>query len=419
MLSQLFFYLLLAILLFGFLLEFMLDILNFSALKRKMPSSLLGFYSKEKYSKSVNYFREKNYLGMIESVIGFLLSISVLYFGVLGWVDQYVISITENIYFSTLLFFAVIGLILTLINAPFGFYRTFSIEARYGFNKTTIKTYFVDLAKGILLSVIIGGGILLFAIWIWQLAGNMFWIWLWGGISIFSIFITFFYSSLIVPLFNKQTALEEGSLRDEIASFSEKAGFKLKNIYIINGSKRSTKANAYFTGFGSQKRIVLYDTLVEKFENKEIVAILAHEIGHYKHKHMLKGLISMLIKSGLMFFVLSLFIEKGSIVSESLSQAVAGNNPEIGFSLALGIIGFGIVYNPVLLLSGVLGNISSRRHEYQADAYVKKFDMGENLSKALLKLSVDSLSNMTPHPWYIFFNYSHPTVLQRVEKLKK
>jgi STE24 endopeptidase len=224
-----------------------------------------------------------------------------------------------------------------------------------------------------------------------------------------------FYSSLIVPLFNKQEKLEDGALRDKIEQFADKAGFNLKNIYTINGSKRSTKANAYFTGLGQKKRIVLYDTLIEKQSDEEIVAVLAHEIGHYKKKHIISGLALSLINSLVTLFILSIFIKPGSEIASALTEALGAKS----FSFHLSLLAFGILYGPLSFITGTLMNIWSRKNEYEADQFAGSFGLSKNLISALIKLSVDSLSNLRPHPAYVFFHYSHPTLLQRIEVLKE
>jgi STE24 endopeptidase len=297
-----------------------------------------------------------------------------------------------------------------LLNTPFEIYDTFVIEEKFGFNKTTVRTFILDKIKGWLLSAIIGGGLMAVIIWFYLKTTDDFWLYAWALISAFSIFMSMFYSNLIVPLFNKQTPLEEGELRDEITEFSKKAGFRLKNIYVIDGSKRSTKANAYFTGLGYKKRIVLFDTLIQDLKKNEIVAVLAHEIGHYKKKHTLTGLIISFIHTGLILFVLSLFI--GSPV---LSEALGTGQP----SFHIGLIAFGVLYSPISTILGLGMNEMSRRHEYQADRYAgERYEPG-SLIAALKRLSGKNLSNLTPHPLYVFFHYSHPTLLQRIRALMK
>jgi STE24 endopeptidase len=267
----------------------------------------------------------------------------------------------------------------------------------------------LDKLKGWLLGAIIGGGLLALIIWIYLQFPELFWIYAWILITAFSIFMTLFYSSLIVPLFNKQTPLEEGELRDAITGFTQKAGFRLKNIFVIDGSKRSTKANAYFTGIGPRKRIVLYDTLINDLGIGEIVAVLAHETGHYKKKHIWVNLVASVLQTGITLFLLSLFIS-----SPLLSEALGVGQ----HSFHIGLVAFGILYSPISFLLGMLMNLYSRKAEYQADRFTKQYGYGEELIAGLKKLTQKNLSNLTPHPTYVYFHYSHPTLLQRIRAIE-
>jgi STE24 endopeptidase len=301
---------------------------------------------------------------------------------------------------------------------PFDIYETFSIEERFGFNRTTVKTYILDKIKGILLGALIGGGLFLLIILIYEKTGNYFWLIAWGVVSLFSIFMSMFYSDLIVPLFNKQKPLPAGELRNAIEEFAGRVGFKLKNIYVIDGSKRSRKANAYFTGLGARKRIVLYDTLINDHTTEELVAVLAHEIGHYKKKHTVTGLILSLIQTGFMLFVLSLFIRKDSAIAAQLCQSLSGiSDISVQPSFQLGILAFGMLYEPLSLIIGILMNVLSRKHEYEADRFAGENYHPHFLQDALKKLSVNNLSNLRPHPVYVFVHYSHPPLLERLHAL--
>jgi STE24 endopeptidase len=258
--------------------------------------------------------------------------------------------------------------------------------------------------------IIIGGGVLLLITWLYQVTGNYFWILAWLAISIFSLLMNMFYSNLIVPLFNKQKALEDGELRDAIERFATKVGYNLKNIYVIDGSKRSTKANAYFSGLGPKKRIVLYDTLINDLSEDEIIAVLAHEIGHYKKKHTTQGLVLSIVQTGIMLFLFSKFV-----TIPALSQALGGQTA----SFHIGLIAFGILYSPLSMLLGILTNSISRKNEYEADAYASKNHRKEAMISGLKKLSKNNLTNLTPHSAYVFFHYSHPTLLQRIRAINK
>jgi STE24 endopeptidase len=319
-------------------------------------------------------------------------------------------SISNHQIVITLIFFGIIIFASDLISIPFSYYKTFVIEEKYGFNKSTLKTFILDKIKGWLMMVIIGGGILALITWFYQLTTNNFWLYTWALIAVFTVFMNLFYSKLIVPIFNKQTPLEDGDLKSAIENFSKKVGFKIDNIFVIDGSKRSTKANAYFSGFGSQKRITLYDTLINDLETDEIVAVLAHEVGHYKKKHIIYNLFSSLLLMGFTLFILSILI--GNTV---LSQALGVEQA----SFHIGLIAFTILYSPISEVTGFLMNILSRKFEYQADDYAKNNFNGNSLISALKKLSKNSLSNLTPDSFYVKFHYSHPTLLQRILNLKK
>ena len=297
-----------------------------------------------------------------------------------------------------------------LLNTPFSVYSIFSIEERFGFNKTTPKTFVLDKLKGWLLTALIGGGLLALIVFIYLKTTHLFWVYVWLLISVFSIFMAMFYSNLIVPLFNKQTPLEEGELKQAINNFAEKVGFKLDNIFVIDGSKRSTKSNAYFTGLGAKKRIVLYDTLIADMETDELVAVLAHEIGHYKKKHIISSLVLGILQTGLMLYIFSLLVD-----SPALAGAMGVAEP----SFHIGLVAFGVLYSPLSDLIGLGMNLLSRKNEYQADAFAAEHYNPDALASALKKLSVKNLSNLRPHPAYVFFHYSHPTLLQRLDALKK
>ncbi len=398
------FWIIIAIVLFDFIFEKILDYLNSKSMKETLPEELEGIYDAEKYAKSQQYEKVNSRFSLVTSTFSLILILAMLFGGGFGFMDQWVRSISENIYLQTLLFFGILGLAFDLISLPFQVYGTFIIEEKFGFNKTTPLTFITDKLKGYLLSIVLGGGILMFILWAWLSTGNWFWVIVLGGMSFFMIFMAMFYTRLIVPLFNKQTPLEEGELRTAIDAFSQNAGFKLDNVFVIDGSKRSTKANAYFSGLGPKKRIVLYDTLINDLETEEIVAVLAHEVGHYKKKHVPKGMVMSIVQSGLMIFLLSL-----AIGLPVLSQAIGAGEA----SFYMGLVAFGLLFSPISFITGIFSNIQSRKYEYQADNYARQYSLGEKLINSLIKLSVKNLSNLTPHPAYVFFHYSHPTLLQR------
>ncbi len=404
------FWIIIGILVLDFALERYLDYLNTTRWSNQLPDEVKGIYDEEKYSKQQAYSKTNHRFGMLTSSFSFLLIMFMISLQGFALVNDWAISISASPIWSALLFFGILMFASDILTTPFDLYSTFVIEEKYGFNKTTAKTYVLDKIKGWLLGAIIGGGLLALIIFIYLKTGSFFWIYVWLVVSGFSLFMAMFYSSLIVPLFNKQTPLEDGELKEAINNFATKVGFKLDNIFVIDGSKRSTKANAYFTGLGSKKRIVLYDTLINDMEIPELVAVLAHEIGHYKKKHIIWSLIIGIIQTGIMLFIFSLLID-----SPALSAALGVEQP----SFHIGLIAFGILYSPLSMIIGMGMNIFSRKNEYEADAFAANNYEGEPLASALKKLSVRNLSNLRPHPAYVFFHYSHPTLLQRLEALKK
>jgi STE24 endopeptidase len=402
------FYIIIGILLFEFILERFLDYLNSKYWSNELPAELSGIYDPDKYRKSQDYEKVKTRFSLLTSSISLAAMLLVLFLGGFAWLDGIVRSYTLNPILMALMFFGTIGLVADILSTPFSVYSTFVIEEKFGFNKTTPKIFVLDKLKGWLLAAIIGGGLLSLIVWIYMISGEWFWIIAWAVIGVFTIFMTMFYSNIIVPLFNKQTPLEEGDLRKDIEDFAFKVGFKLKNIFVMDGSKRSTKANAYFTGLGTKKRIVLFDTLIKDHTTEELVGVLAHEIGHYKKKHTLTGTIISLIQTGLMLYILSLFI--GNPV---LSQALGAKEG----SFHLGILAFGLLYSPLSLILGLIMNVISRKNEFSADRYAGENYQPKPLQDALKKLSVNHLSNLRPHPAYVFFYYSHPPLLQRLKAL--
>jgi STE24 endopeptidase len=404
------FVLIISIIVFNYLLERFLSYLNSKRLGTSLPKEVSDVYEKEEYEVSQEYMKVNNRFSFITSTFSFILILTILTFHIFGYVDQGVRSFISNPILIALVFFAIIMLISDVLNTPFALYDTFVIEERYGFNTTTVRTFFFDKIKGWLIAGIMGGGITALMIWFYLMTKEMFWIFAWIAITGIMVFISMFNSTLIVPLFNKQTPLPDGELRDAISSFCMKVGFTLDNVFVIDGSKRSTKSNAYFTGIGSRKRIVLYDTLINDLTKEEIVAVLAHEIGHYKKRHSLVNILLGVIQTGITLYVFSLFT-----VNPMLSWALGAKV----HSIHMVILAFGIIYSPISTIVGLALNQLSRAYEYQADRYVKLHYNSEFLITALKKLSSKSMSNLIPHPVYVFFYYSHPTLLERIKALKK
>ena len=404
------YYSILIVLIVNFVFERWLDYLNVKNWSTELPPELRGIYNEEKYLKSQKYQKATHRFTLVTETLGFFATLMIFATGGFGWLDGIIRLHVSNPIFVALLFFAILGLITEILTLPFSWYDTFVIEAKFGFNKTTKPIFFLDKMKGLIISAIVGGLILCLIVWIYLIAGNLFWLYSLIVIAAFSVFMAMFYSSIIVPLFNKQTPLADGDLKNAISNFSVKAGFVLDNIYVIDGSKRSTKANAYFSGLGKKKRIVLYDTLISELKTEEIVAVLAHEIGHYKKHHIYLGLVYSLISAAVMLYIFSLVSGY-----PAFAKVLGSDIP----SFQLAIISFGILYSPLSIVIGLGMNYSSRMHEYQADRFAAEKYKGEDLASALKKLSSNNLSNLTPHPAYVFFHYSHPTLLQRLKKLSE
>lgn len=403
------FYLILLVLVAGFLFDQLLEYLNRKNWTDVLPEELRDVFDAVEYSKSRRYNRETDRFALVTGSFNFMMILLMLLLGGFALADQVARQLAPQAILTALVFFGMLMLLSDLINTPFSWYSIFVIEEKYGFNKTTRKTFILDKLKGWLLAAVIGGLVLSAIVWFYLQTRDLFWIYAWILSTAFMIFMLLFYSNLIVPLFNKQTPLESGELRTAIEAFAQKAGFALKNIYVIDGSKRSTKANAYFTGLGPKKRIVLYDTLIQDLSIPEIVAVLAHEIGHYKKKHTLWGLLVSIADTGATLFILSLFISRPAL-SAALGAQVQ--------SFHMGLVAFGILYSPVSMVVGLASNVLSRKNEYAADRFAAQYGYADSLISGLKKLSKKSLSNLTPHPLYVFFHYSHPTLLQRIRALK-
>ncbi len=402
---KLIFWLVIALILFDFLQDILLIILNNKASKQPIPTLLEGLYDNEKYNKQQAYARVNRKLSLVSGAIFTLFSLFMFAGGGIAMLDRAATHISSVPLLTSLLFLLFYSLISRVIDLPFSIYKVFGIEQSFGFNKVTPSLFVMDKIKGLLLSIVMNGVIFTLVILIYQALPDYFWLLAWGVMMLISLCINFFYSEWIVPIFNKQTPLPEGELRTAIELFAQKANFPISGIYVIDGSKRSTKANAYFTGFGKKKRIVLYDTLIDMLSTEEIVAVLAHEAGHNHYKHTLKNMPASVFTSLLMFYLLGLCLHYDAVAQ---AAGCAHASFHVNFTI------FGVLYTPISLILGVFGNIQSRHHEYQADNYVWKHGYAPYLISGLKKLAAQSLSNLTPHPLCVFMRYSHPTLYQRI-----
>ena len=402
------FILIIGLLVVNYLFDLLLGYLNAKRFGNKPPSALADLYDPEQYQKSHDYKRITYRFGLLSGGVSFAATLIFFLEDGFAWVDALARSWSDHQIVVALLFFGIILAASSILSLPFSYYRTFVIEERFGFNKTTLKTFVLDKIKGAIIGALIGGGLLALLIWIYQQTGANFWWYAWAVITGFSVLMNFFYTRLIVPLFNKQTPLEEGPLKDRLEAYAQTVGFTLSKIMVIDGSKRSTRANAYFSGFGRQKQVTLYDTLIDDLEEDEVVAVLAHEIGHYKCNHIPINLVLGIATTGLTLFIFSLLID-----NPLLSEALGVGQP----SFHLGLIAFGILYSPLSEITGLFMNYLSRVFEFQADAYAVKTFKAIPLVNGLKKLAKKNLSNLSPHPAYVFVHYSHPPLDQRISAM--
>jgi len=397
------------LILFNYVFSNILELINSKNWKTHIPDEVKDFYDEKKYNKAREYKIETGRISFFSGTISFLISFGLIWFKGFGYISNYIDLNFNSAFIKTSVFFLFFYLINFIISIPFSYYSTFYIEEKYGFNKTTIKTFILDKIKSVALSFLIGGTLIFLAMLVLDLFEKGYWLYLWIGLSAFVVFLNMFYAQLIVPIFNKLTPLDNGLLREKIEKYADKVGYSLKNIFVIDGSKRSTKANAFFSGLGPKKTIALYDTLIEKHSDEELVAVLAHEVGHFKKKHILLTLIISIIQLGLMSYLFEVCMSYNNI-AEALGSS------QMNFHI--GLIAFSFVFSPIGLIIGIFLNILSRKNEFEADDYAKKTYDGNALQLALKKLSVDTLSNLYPHPLYVFVHYSHPPLIQRLSNLK-
>jgi len=394
----------------GQLLEWITDGLNLRAMQDQLPPELADTYDEKAYRKSQDYSRINTRFGWFSSAIYLSVTLFFWFSGGFAWLDGEVRAWTTSPVINGLAFIGLLLLARSVLSLPFSIYHTFSIEARFDFNKTTPKTFVMDLLKGVLLSIAIGAPVLAGVLWFFESTGAWAWFYCWIGVTTVSLFLQYVAPRWIMPLFNKFSPLEDGDLKSSILNLARRVGFPLKEITVMDGSKRSAKSNAFFTGIGKNKRIALFDTLISKHSAEELTAVVAHEIGHYKKRHIVKGLAVGVVHTGAMLYLLSLFINE-----RGLFEAFYLNEP----SVYAGMIFFGMLFTPVEMILGIGMNVVSRKHEYEADRFAAESTKNpEALVSGLKKLSRDNLSNLTPHPMNVFINYSHPPVLDRIRALR-
>ena len=407
---NLFLIIILVILVGDYLLGVVVDVLNVKHLKTDLPAAFSGYYDEEKYRKSQEYLKENTRFGLITDSITTPAIIIFILMGGFNWVDQFARTLNWGPIATGLVFAGLLLFASQILGLPFSVYSTFVIEEKYGFNKTTPKTFVLDILKGWLLAIIIGIPVFSAVLWFFERTGPMAWVYCWGALTVIQIFLMFIAPVVIMPIFNKFVPLENGELKGAIEDYAKKQGFKMKGVFSMDGSKRSTKSNAFFTGFGRFRRIVLFDTLISKHTTEELVSILAHEMGHYKKKHILKSIIISILSTGLMFYILSIFMNNPALFRAFQMDHI---------SIYAGLFFFGFLYAPIEMILSIFGNMLSRRHEFEADAWaVRTYRRPQSMIAALKKLSVDNLSNLTPHPLKVFLSYSHPPVLERIRAIQ-
>ncbi|MBW1839944.1 MAG: M48 family metallopeptidase [Deltaproteobacteria bacterium] len=394
-----------------YLLDYIVETLNVKHVKTELPKEFEGYYDAEKYKKAQNYLKETTRFGIITDTITTPITLAFILIGGFNYFDQIARGFQLAPIPTGLIFAGILMLASQILSIPFSVYSTFVIEEKYGFNRTTVKTFILDILKSLLLIAIIGGVVFSIILWFFGKAGDLAWIYCWVVVVLIQLVLTFIAPVVIMPLFNKFFPLEDGDLKTAIENYAKSQKFKLKGVFTMDASKRSTKSNAFFTGFGKFRRIVLFDTLIKKHTVDELVSVLAHEMGHYKKKHIFKSILISIITTGLMFFILSLFINNPGLFSAFKMEHT---------SIYASLFFFAFLYTPISMIISIFSKILSRKHEYEADSYaVTTYGKPESMISALKKLTVDNLSNLTPHPLNVFLNYSHPPVLERIQSMRK
>ena len=408
---NIFFYIVIIALFLKFLIDIIAKILNLKALRTDLPLGLEGIYKPDEYRKSQEYTQSLTRFGFVVSSFSLLLILLVWFTGGFNSLDYVVRSWGFGSVVNGLFYFGILFIAYELLTLPFDIYATFVIEEHFGFNKTTSRLFVTDKLKGLALTVLLGGVLLAAILALFEYTGNFAWLYCWLIAAIYMIVMQFIAPVWLMPLFNKFTPMEPGELRDAIQGYARSAGYNVHNIFVMDGSKRSAKSNAFFTGFGRTRRIALFDTLISKHTIPELVAVLAHEIGHYKKKHVLWGMVISISHTGLIFYLLSVLLG-----SPGLYQAFYMDQS----SVYAGLLFFGLLYTPVEMVLSLALHLLSRKYEYEADRFaVRTVDEPASMVEALKKLHADNLSNLTPHPFYVFLNYSHPTLLQRMQAIKQ
>ncbi len=400
----------LAALLLDYALNLLAKLLNLKTLAAPLPDEFKEVYDPALYQKMQDYTRVNTRFGFVTATFNLVVLLIVWFSGGFNWLDGVVRGLGWSSIPTGMAYIGLLAFGQSLLSLPFSVYDTFVIEARFGFNRTTVKTFVLDLFKGLGLAILLGGPLLAGVLAFFVHAGAWAWLYAWLVTVLYALVMQYMAPTWIMPLFNTFTPLQEGELKSSIVLYAEKVRFPLAGIFVMDGSKRSSKANAFFTGFGRNKRIALFDTLIDKHTVAELVAVLAHEIGHYMKKHIQLGILISVLHSGILFYLMSLFISRPGLFAAFYMEQV---------SVYAGLLFFAMLFSALDMLLAPLLNLLSRRHEYQADRYsATTSGLVEDMVSALRKLSRDNLAHLTPHPFYVFLHYSHPPVLQRIRRLR-
>jgi STE24 endopeptidase len=401
------------IILFALLIEHAVGVvaslLNLKSLRSEPPPALEGVYQPEEYRKAQEYIRTNTRFDFVTDTFSLLVLLSFWFAGGFNYLDQVVRAWGSDPILNGLLYIGILMLGYSLLTLPFSIYHTFVIEERFGFNRTTPRTFLLDRIKGLGLTALLGAALLSGILALFEYVGYLAWVYCWLAVTAFSLIMQYVAPTWIMPLFNKFTPLEPGELKEAILNYARSVGFPITNVFVVDGSRRSSKSNAFFTGFGRNKRIALFDTLIKKHTVSELVAVLAHEIGHHKKKHILQGTIINILHTGVLFFVLSIFLGSPGLYDAFYMEQQ---------SIYSGIVFFGLLYTPLEMVLSVIMHALSRKNESEADRFAAEtIQHPQHLVQALKKLHAGNLSNLMPHPFYVFLNYSHPPLLQRMRAI--
>lgn len=378
----------------------------------QVPSAFAGTVDLAAHRKAADYTIAKGRLGVLEMGLGAAVLIGWTLLGGLDLLNQWLRDWLGNGLWQQLALLAGFMLIGGLIDLPLSWYRTFRLEERFGFNRTTLRLWLVDGVKGVLVGAMVGLPLAALVLWLMEAAGPSWWLWAWGVWVGFNLLMLVFYPTVIAPIFNKFTPLEDAELRQRIEALMKRCGFKAQGFYVMDGSRRSAHANAYFTGFGPAKRVVFFDTLLKQLSPGELDAVLAHELGHFHHRHIVKRVVTLFALSLLGFALL------GWLQGQVWFYTGLGVTPNMDApNSALALLLFVSVSPLVTFFTAPLSSYVSRKHEFEADAFAARHASGHDLQQALLKLYRDNASTLTPDPIYVRFYYSHPPAGERLAQL--